>query len=138
MIVVRVAAFLVGWLLVAAVVAVVVGGAVRLRDAERWKGCPEGAGALSVRVLAWAMDANVPADEKVLLLRMADGAADDGMCWPEVDDLAEATRVSADSVRRSLDRLWERGLLGVVAPWDEENWRGVAGCRLLVSEGDGR
>ncbi len=136
--VVRVAAFLVGWFLVAAVVGSVFGRVVRLREDERPEDCSEGAGALSVRVLAWAMDVNVPAEEKALLLRMADGAADDGMCWPDVDDLAEATRVPADSVRRSLDRLRERGLLGVVAPWDEENWRGVAGCRLLVSEGDGR
>lgn len=61
--------------------------------------------------MTWAFEQNLPANEKVLLLSIADYCDDDGWCFPSQEVLAEKASMSVATVRRLTTKLVERELL---------------------------
>ena len=53
------------------------------------------------------------AKEKIVLLKLADNANDDGVCWPGMDYLCRHTELSRSSLIRALKSLEEKGFIQV-------------------------
>lgn len=70
---------------------------------------------MSVEAMAWAwkVDANLKTHEKFILVRLADHANADGVCWPGKDSLADTCCCSKRSVDRAIERLEALGLITV-------------------------
>src|SRR4051812_44128400 len=69
---------------------------------------------MSVRVTSWAWDQHVGDDKaKLVLLKLADQANDDGICWPSRRTIAGACETSLSSVSRCTARLAELGLIKI-------------------------
>lgn len=70
---------------------------------------------MSVRATNWAWEKAragiVEGGELLTLLRLADHADNDGVCWPGQKQVAEFTGQDERTVRRHIKRLEERGLL---------------------------
>lgn len=70
---------------------------------------------MSVDATAWAWrqirDQGLSATQGLILVRVADHADQDGVCWPGVEGLAEWTGRNERTVRRCLDDFEERGML---------------------------
>lgn len=70
---------------------------------------------MSIKVMTWIWDnADAKGSELLLLLALADFAADDGYCWPTISTLAEKTRLSERQVFRLLQKLEDAGELTVI------------------------
>lgn len=72
----------------------------------------------------WAWGVDLPPAMKLVLLKLADRANDDGECWPGMEVVAEACGVSVRSVMRYVKQMEEMGLLRV------DRRIGEDGCRL--------
>ena len=70
---------------------------------------------MSIKIMSWVWD-NSPYEGKVLLihLALADFANDDGMCWPNQTRIADKCRCSVETVRTSVRRMEEDGLVEIV------------------------
>lgn len=68
---------------------------------------------MSIRLMTWAWDLELPIGEKMVLLKLADRANDDGECWPGQEELARQCSMSVRAIRDNLTRLVNRGLVGV-------------------------
>lgn len=67
---------------------------------------------MSVEVTAWAWRQQVgSARGKLLLIKLADSANDDGISWPSVRTLARQTEISKSAVDRNLRELEQRGFV---------------------------
>lgn len=70
---------------------------------------------MSVDATAWAWrqirDRGLSATQGLILVRVADHADQEGVCWPGVEGLAEWTGRNERTVRRCLDDFEERGML---------------------------
>jgi Helix-turn-helix domain len=66
---------------------------------------------LSVKASAWAWDQPVGGNEKLVLLRLADHANDEGACWPSQGTMHVKCGISERTVRNSLIALEQRGLI---------------------------
>jgi len=53
------------------------------------------------------------ANERYVLLKLADNANQDGLCWPSLLDISDCTRLSESTVRRSIVQLEKGGWLTV-------------------------
>lgn len=72
---------------------------------------------MSVRLMAKVWELELPANEKLLLLTLADFAADDGeQIYPSVATMCRKSSMPERTVRRLLGRLRERGVLELVEP----------------------
>lgn len=62
---------------------------------------------------AWSLQ-NLTATEKLVLLKLADNANDDGLCWPSQSTIARHTGVTRESVNRICRRLEEKGMIEII------------------------
>jgi MarR-like DNA-binding transcriptional regulator SgrR of sgrS sRNA len=71
---------------------------------------------MSLKVAAYVWGLALPPPEKLVLLRLADHAHDDGShVFPSLESVAERCGLSKRQVRRYLSRFVERGLLAIEA-----------------------
>lgn len=68
---------------------------------------------MTIRAMNWAWGIELPPAMKLVLLKLADRANDDGECWPGIDVVAEACGVSERSVMRYIQQMEEIGLIVV-------------------------
>lgn len=67
---------------------------------------------MSVKLMSWAFDLDIPPTHKLILLALADRASDeDNSCYPGQKSLAKKTSCGLRTVQRSIDWLCENGLL---------------------------
>ena len=78
---------------------------------------------MSIRVMTTVWDQSAQKGSALLLLlSLADHAADDGFCWPGVERLAQKIRMSERSVTRLLKNLEDDGELYVIRQNGQHNW----------------
>ena len=78
---------------------------------------------MSIRVMTKVWDTSEQKGSTLLLLlALADHAADDGFCWPGYEHLAQKIRMSTRSVSRLIETLEEDGDLFVIRKKGEHNW----------------
>ena len=66
--------------------------------------------------LVWER-AEVPANELLILLALADNASDDGLdCWPSLDTLSAKCRCSNRTAFGTLQRLEKKGYINIIRP----------------------
>lgn len=68
---------------------------------------------MSIRAIAWAFEQDVPPTSKLVLLKLADNANDEGWCWPAQSTLARHTSLTRETVNRHISKLEAAGLLAV-------------------------
>jgi DNA-binding transcriptional ArsR family regulator len=67
---------------------------------------------MSIRAMAWAWDAQCPAPgAKLVLLKLADHANDEGECWPSQGRIAADCGLTRQTVNEHLKKLVELGLV---------------------------
>ena len=67
---------------------------------------------MSIRAMAWAWDAQCPAPgAKLVLLKLADHANDEGECWPSQGRIAADCGLTRQTVNEHLKKLVEAGLV---------------------------
>ncbi len=66
---------------------------------------------MSIKLMsaAWAVKTNHT--DKLVLMALADGANDDGVCWPSVSTIAEKSCLSVRGVQAAVARLNNAGIL---------------------------
>ena len=69
---------------------------------------------MSIRAINWAWEQDVKPVPKLVLVKLADHANDDGRCWPSVRTIKKQTGLSRDSVLRATRYLESKGLLTVI------------------------
>ena len=72
---------------------------------------------MSVALTAMALDANLPAIEKLALIVLADGAGDDGFTLPNLGRLAVVLGLSVAEVEACLVRMEKAGVIAQHADW---------------------
>lgn len=71
---------------------------------------------MSNRYITWAFDVKgVTPSEKLVLIKLADQANDDGNCWPAQSTVASDCCLTRESVNRIIKKLADRGLVEVIA-----------------------
>lgn len=71
---------------------------------------------MSNHVVSWAWKQDVPDPEcKLILVKLADQANDDGTCWPSRETIARECSMSVSTVKRRIDVLKQLGLVRVGA-----------------------
>lgn len=68
---------------------------------------------MTIRAMNWAWEVELPPAAKLVLLKLADRANDDGQCWPGMDVVAEACGVSERSVMRYVQQFEQMGLVRI-------------------------
>lgn len=68
---------------------------------------------MSIELMTKAWNMDLPMGEKMLLLKLADRANDDGECWPGQKDLSRHCSMGERALRDNLRRLQARGLVTV-------------------------
>lgn len=61
--------------------------------------------------MTWAFDLDLPPNEKLVLLAIADHVTPEGVCWPSQERIAKRASMSVRTVRTVIQKLEERGLL---------------------------
>lgn len=69
---------------------------------------------MSIKLMTMAWELDIPVNMKLLLLKLADRANDDGECWPGQESLGKQCCLSERALRDNLKRLQEAGLIEVV------------------------
>lgn len=87
---------------------------------------------MSVRAMAWAWSKECPtAAAKLVLLKLADHADDDGVCWPSQGRIAKDTGLTRNWVNAQIAKLAELGILIVeqrINPQGQQTNRYVLRC----------
>lgn len=74
---------------------------------------------------------------KMVLLKLADQANDDGLCWPSYQTIAEACEISRRSVIRHIQKLEEDGYLTITKTYDKANQKNFSNrYNLTLDSGD--
>ena len=68
---------------------------------------------MTIRAMNWAWGIELPPAMKLVLLKLADRANDDGECWPGMDVVADACCISKSSMIRYLAKMEEMGMLSI-------------------------
>jgi DNA-binding transcriptional MocR family regulator len=69
---------------------------------------------MSVYVTAWVWKQETgDAEAKLILLKLADQANDDGICWPSRRTIARDCETSVSTVQRSINYLVDRGYISI-------------------------
>lgn len=77
---------------------------------------------MSFTLMAQTMKLNVGSlAKKMVLIKLADQANDDGLCWPSYQTIAEACQVSRRTVIRHIKSLEEDGYLNITKTYDKAN-----------------
>lgn len=67
---------------------------------------------MSVRCITWAFDTRVGDHiAKAILVKLADNANDDGICWPKVKQISDQTEIPERTVKRKLAWLESEGFI---------------------------
>ena len=66
---------------------------------------------MSIKVMAWAWEQELPAVTKFILIALADHADDEGVCWPGQKGIAKKCVVSRQTVNAHIKKLLDMGLL---------------------------
>lgn len=69
---------------------------------------------MSVRIMAEVWRLDLPANDKIVLLALADHADDEGLCYPSIGRVAWKCCYSRATIKRQMKRLSEAGLVVVV------------------------
>lgn len=75
---------------------------------------------MTISAMNWAWGVDLPPAMKLVLLKLADRANDDGECWPGMDVVAAACGVSKASMIRYIQKMEEMGVLSVERRKSEE------------------
>lgn len=95
---------------------------------------------MSHAATTWAFQQNLPPTDKFILVTLADHANPEGNCFPSVRRLAQLTGFDESTVRRSIAKLVELGLVERATQWTVTG-RQTSNCydlRLDRSQGEGR
>lgn len=77
---------------------------------------------MSVHVSAWAWRQKVEdASAKLVLVKLADNANDEGIAWPSRKTIADETELSLRTLVRKVQYLEEKGLVDVQRRWRSSN-----------------
>lgn len=77
---------------------------------------------MSFTLMAQTMKLNVGSlAKKMVLIKLADQANDDGLCWPSYQTIAEACQVSRRTVIRHIKSLEADGYLNITKTYDKAN-----------------
>lgn len=77
---------------------------------------------MSFTLMAQTMKLNVGSlAKKMVLIKLADQANDDGLCWPSYQTIAEACQISRRTVIRHIKSLEEDGYLNITKTYDKAN-----------------
>ena len=68
---------------------------------------------MSIRATVWAFEQDLPTNAKFVLVKLADNANDDGVCWPSMQYVASHTGMSRRSVIDQIDLLASKGLIRI-------------------------
>ena len=68
---------------------------------------------MSIKAMVWAWEQQLPATTKIVLLKLADHANDEGDCWPAMANVAKAAGVSQRTAIRHIKTLERVNLLQV-------------------------
>lgn len=93
---------------------------------------------MSFRLAVEAFDAKVGNPlRKLVLLKLADQANDDGLCWPSYETVAKACEVDRRSVIRHIKKLEEDGFLRIERVYDKKAKKNKSNrYHLTISNGD--
>lgn len=99
---------------------------------------------MTIKAMNWAWGVDLPPAMKLVLLKLADRANDDGECWPGMDVVAQACGVSRASLIRYIQKMEEMGLVNVSKRKGEDgrqqtnvytlNLEWEPGCKLIPGE----
>lgn len=73
--------------------------------------------------------------KKMVLLKLADQANDDGICWPSYQTIADACEVSRRTVIRHIKSLEQEGYLEIHKSYDKANKKNYSNKYRLTLEG---
>jgi len=93
---------------------------------------------MSIRVMTWAFDQQIPGNLKIVLLALADNANDGGYCWPSQDVIAHKASVSVRNLRRLLNDLESRGLIRIDARRRQDGYKAANGYQLSPANLSGK
>ncbi len=66
---------------------------------------------MTIRAMNWAWGVELPPAMKLVLLKLADRANDDGECWPGMESVAVACGVCERTMMRYIDKMEQLGIL---------------------------
>jgi biotin operon repressor len=93
---------------------------------------------MSVRWIGWAFDtATGSSSSKLVLVKLADNANDDGLCWPSQNRMASDCEMTRESVNRHVKTLSDLGLIEII-PRFKDGVQLPNAYRLLVEGGGGK
>lgn len=78
---------------------------------------------MTIRAMNWAWGIELPPNLKLVLLKLADRANDDGECWPGNASIAKACCIGERTLIRYIAKLEEAGLLQTRRRYDEQGKR---------------
>jgi DNA-binding MarR family transcriptional regulator len=78
---------------------------------------------MTIRAMNWAWEIELPPALKLVLLKLADRANDDGECWPGSASIAKACGIGARTLVRHLAQLEELGLIKSTARYNDDGKR---------------
>ena len=68
---------------------------------------------MSIKVMSWVWEQDLPPLDKIVLMAIADHADDDGYAWPGMKRIAEKCSMEKRTVQRHVEKLQEQQLLKV-------------------------
>ena len=70
---------------------------------------------MSIKLISWALDVTTGSStSKLVLIKLADNANDQGRCWPSIAYIAKQTELSERAVREHIRLLEEKGFVETV------------------------
>lgn len=66
---------------------------------------------MSLKAVTWALDLELPPNEKLVLIAIVDHISPEGYCWPSQERIARRASVSVRTVRTLIQKLEDRGIL---------------------------
>lgn len=70
---------------------------------------------MSIRAITWAFEQQgLTSTQKLVLLKLADNANDDGYCWPSREMISKHTGLSISTISRTARKLADMGIVDVI------------------------
>lgn len=70
---------------------------------------------MSLKAILWAFERRCGSSSaKLVLIKLADNANDNGLCWPSVAYIAQHTELSRTAVRENVKKLVELGAVTII------------------------
>lgn len=92
---------------------------------------------MSFKLVAQVMDIKVGSPlRKIILIKLADQANDDGVCWPSYDSIAKTCEISKRSVITHIQKLEKQGFLRIEKRYNKEAGKNFSNkYHLTLSKG---